>query len=98
MDPLTLQSVSSPCPQGPPNRLTGLRWGERIALEPRRLDLIERTLTVEDAVVEMSIRNSPTGARVLTKPYPKDNEARPERTRGHTGAVGRDTHQQRRDL
>jgi integrase len=27
-------------------------------------------------VVEVSIKNSPTGARMLTKPYPKDNEAR----------------------
>jgi len=26
--------------------------------------------------VEVSIKNSPTGARMLTKPYPKDNEAR----------------------
>ena len=59
MDPLTLQSVRSPCPQGPPNRLTGLRWGELIALKPRHLDLIERTLKVEETVVEMSIRELP---------------------------------------
>ena len=26
--------------------------------------------------MEVSIKNSPTGARMLTKPYPKDNEAR----------------------
>ncbi len=55
---------------------TGLRWGEFIALKPRHLDLIKRTLTVEETVVEVSIKNSPTGARMLTKPYPKDNEAR----------------------
>ena len=55
---------------------TGLRWGELIALKPRHLDLIKRTLTVEETVVEVSIKNSPTGARMLTKPYPKDNEAR----------------------
>ena len=55
---------------------TGLRWGELIALKPRRLDLIKRTLRVEETVVEVSIKNSPTGARMLTKPYPKDNEAR----------------------
>ena len=55
---------------------TGLRWGELIALKPRRLDLIKRTLRVEETVVEVSIKNSPTGARMLTKPYPKDSEAR----------------------
>ncbi len=54
---------------------TGLRWGELIALKPRHLDLIKRTLTVEETVVEVSIKNSPTGTRMLTKPYPKDNEA-----------------------
>jgi integrase len=55
---------------------TGLRWGELIALKPRHLDLIKRTLRVEETVVEVSIKNSPTGQRMLTKPYPKDNEAR----------------------
>ena len=55
---------------------TGLRWGELIALKPRHLDLIKRSLTVEETIVEVSIKNSPTGARMLTKPYPKDNEAR----------------------
>ncbi len=55
---------------------TGLRWGELIALKPRHLDLIKRTLSVEKTVVEVSIKNSPTGARMLTKPYPKDNEPR----------------------
>src|SRR3954451_15783321 len=55
---------------------TGLRWGELIALKPRHLDLFKRTVTVEETVVEVSIKNSPTGARMLTKPYPKDNEAR----------------------
>jgi len=55
---------------------TGLRWGELIALKPRHLDLIKRTLRVEETLVEVSIKNSPTGARMLTKPYPKDNEAR----------------------
>lgn len=32
-------------------------------------------LTVEETVVADSIKNSPTGRRML-KPYPKDNEAR----------------------
>jgi integrase len=55
---------------------TGLRWGELIALKPRHLDLIKRTLRVEETIVEVSIKNSPTGQRMLTKAYPKDNEPR----------------------
>ena len=79
MDPLTLQSVGSLPPGTRQNRLTDLRWGEPIAaLKPRHLDFIKRTLKVEETVVAMSIENSPTDARMLTKSYPKDNEARPE--------------------
>jgi len=55
---------------------TGLRWGELIALKPRHLDLATGRLTVEETIVEVSLRNSPTGQRMLTKPYPKDNEPR----------------------
>jgi integrase len=55
---------------------TGLRWGELIALKPRHLDLATGRLTVEETIVEVSIKNSPTGARMLTKPHPKDNEPR----------------------
>jgi integrase len=55
---------------------TGLRWGELIALKPRHLDLLKHTLSVEETIVEVSIKNSPTGQRMLTKPYPKDNEPR----------------------
>ena len=50
---------------------TGLRWGELIALKPRHLDLIKRTLTVEETIVEVSIKNSPTGA-------PHDHQALPQ--------------------
>ena len=32
--------------------------------------------TVEETIVEASTKNSPTGQRMLTKPYPKDNEPR----------------------
>ena len=55
---------------------TGLRWGELIALKPRHLDFKTGQLTVEETIVEVSIKNSPTGQRMLTKPYPKDNEPR----------------------
>ena len=55
---------------------TGLRWGELIALKPRHLNLATGKLTVEETIVEVSIKNSPTGQRMLTKPYPKDNEPR----------------------
>jgi len=55
---------------------TGLRWGELIALKPRHLDLATGRVTVTETIVEVSRRNSPTGQRMLTKPYPKDNEPR----------------------
>jgi integrase len=55
---------------------TGLRWGELIALKPRHLHLHTAKLTVEETIVEVSVKNSPTGRRMLTKPYPKDNEPR----------------------
>ena len=55
---------------------TGLRWGELIALKPRDLDLTTGKLTVQETIVEVSIKNSPTGQRMLTKAYPKDNEPR----------------------
>ena len=31
---------------------------------------------MEETIVEVSAKNSPTGHRTLTKPYPKDNEPR----------------------
>src|SRR3954451_15604451 len=55
---------------------TGLRWGELIALKPRHLNLDTGRLAVEQTIVQVSTKNSPTGTRMLTKPYPKDNEAR----------------------
>jgi integrase len=55
---------------------TGLRWGELIALKPRHLHLATGELTVEETIVEVSTKNSPTGHRMLTKPYPKDNKPR----------------------
>lgn len=55
---------------------TGLRWGELIALRPRHIDFLRRTLTVEETIVEVSKKISPTGERMIVKPYPKDDEPR----------------------
>lgn len=55
---------------------TGLRWGELIALRPRHIDFLRRTLTVEETIVEVSKKVSPTGQRMIVKPYPKDDEPR----------------------
>ena len=55
---------------------TGLRWGELIALRPRHIDFLRRTLTVEETIVEVPKKISPTGDRMIFKPYPKDNEPR----------------------
>jgi integrase len=55
---------------------TGLRWGELIALRPRHIDFLRRTITIEETIVEVSRRTSPTGDRMVVKPYPKDDEPR----------------------
>ena len=54
----------------------GLRWGELVALKPRHIDFLRRTLTIEETIVEVSKKDSPTGQRYILKPYPKDNEPR----------------------
>jgi integrase len=55
---------------------TGLRWGELVALRPRHVDFLRRTINVEETIVEVSKRVSPTGERMIVKPYPKDDEPR----------------------
>ena len=55
---------------------TGLRWGELVALRPRHVDSLRRTITVAETIVEVSKKDSPTGERMIVKPYPKDDEPR----------------------
>ena len=55
---------------------TGLRWGELVALRPRHIDFLRKLVTIEETVVEVSKKNSPTGQRMVFKPYPKDDEFR----------------------
>ena len=55
---------------------TGLRWGELIALRPRHLDLVRGVVSVEQTIVEVSRKHSPTGERMIVKNYPKDDEFR----------------------
>lgn len=55
---------------------TGLRWGELVALRPRHINTRARTITVQDTIVEVSAKDSPTGQRMIVKPYPKDDEPR----------------------
>ena len=55
---------------------TGMRWGELIALRPRHIDFLRRSITVEETIVEVSKKHSPTGERMIHKPYPKDDEPR----------------------
>ena len=55
---------------------TGLRWGELVGLRPRHIDFLRRRISVEETIVEVSKRLSPTGERMIVKPYPKDDEPR----------------------
>jgi integrase len=54
---------------------TGMRWGELIALRPRHIDFLRRTVTVEETIVEVSKKHSGTGERMIIKLYPKDDES-----------------------
>jgi len=55
---------------------TGLRWGELIALRPRHVDFLRRTITVQETIVEVSKKHSPTGQRMIVKAYPKNDKPR----------------------
>lgn len=55
---------------------TGARWGEAIALRPRHIDFLNRRLTIEETVQEVTKKISPTGQRYLFKPYPKSGNPR----------------------
>ena len=44
---------------------TGMRWGELIALRPRHIDFLRRTVTVEETIVEVSKKHSGTGERMI---------------------------------
>ncbi|HET6920117.1 MAG TPA: tyrosine-type recombinase/integrase [Jiangellaceae bacterium] len=62
---------------------TGLRWGELIALREWHVDFLRRTITVEETIVEVSKKHSPTGERYIVKSYPKDDEPRVLGVRPH---------------
>ncbi len=55
---------------------TGLRWGELVALRPRHIDFLRRVVTIEETIVEISKKHSPTGERNILKPYPKNDKPR----------------------
>ncbi|MBV9830403.1 MAG: site-specific integrase [Marmoricola sp.] len=55
---------------------TGMRWGELAGLRPRHIDFLRRVVTIEETIVEISKRHSPTGDRNVVKPYPKNNAPR----------------------
>lgn len=55
---------------------TGGRWGEVIALRPRHVNFLHRRVTIQETIVELGKSTSPTGERIIFKPYPKDDEPR----------------------
>ena len=73
---LTHIPATGGCPMVLTDIETGLRWGELVALRPRHIDWLRRHIRVEETVLELSKKNSPTGQRIVFKPYPKDDEPR----------------------
>ena len=67
---------------------TGMRWGELIALRPQHIDFLRRTLTVEETIVEVSTKHSPTGQRYLAQALPQGQ--RTAHLRGPPGLARRD--------
>lgn len=55
---------------------TGLRWGELVALRPRHINFLRRTVTIEETIVEISKKHSPAGERNIVKLYPKNDKPR----------------------
>ena len=55
---------------------TGARWGEVVALRPRHINFLHRYVTIQETIVELGKSKSPTGQRIIFKPYPKDDEPR----------------------
>src|SRR5665647_1033049 len=48
----------------------------KIPPRPRHIDFLHRAISVEQTIVEVSRKHSPTGQRMIVKNYPKDNEFR----------------------
>jgi len=55
---------------------TGMRWGELAGLRPKYLDLPRCLVCVQETMVEISKKNSPTGQRYQVKAYPKNDQRR----------------------
>jgi hypothetical protein len=55
---------------------TGSAGASSSPCAPTQIDFLSRTFTVEETIVEVSTKHSPTGQRYLRKPHPKDNEPR----------------------
>lgn len=85
-----LAAIPRPPPRPCPYRhRDGMRWGELAALRPRHLDGPQRLIKIEETIVEVSKKDSPTGARYLVKAYRKDDEPRALRVPLPAHAPGR---------
>jgi len=56
---------------------TGMRWGELIALKPRHIDFLHRTITVTDTIMEVSKRHSPPANATFPSPTPRTTNPGP---------------------
>jgi hypothetical protein len=55
---------------------TSLTLGELVALRPQNVNRVHRTITIAETVVGLLKEHSPTGERMVIKPYLRDDEPR----------------------
>ena len=70
-----------------------MRWGELIALRPRHIDFLTKTVTVEETIIEVSTQHSPTGERYVHQAVPQEQPAQDLRRRRRLARRGRPPHQ-----
>jgi integrase len=55
----------------------GLRWGELIALKPRHIDFLRRTLAVDETIIDVSKKHSPPASATWPSPTPRTTNPAP---------------------
>ena len=66
---------------------TGMRWGELIALKPRHVDFLRKTITVEETIIEVSKQALPHRRTLRRQALPQGQRTPHLRRRARTGST-----------